>query len=48
MTLKERVKIFSMADVLGLVTHLKEEKKCKVVIICNKGAFKSKDEKEFR
>ena len=45
--LERKGKNLSMADVLGLVTHLKEEKKCKVVIICNKGAFKSKDEKEF-
>lgn len=31
--LERKGKNLSMADVLGLVTHLKEEKKCKIVII---------------
>ena len=44
--LERKGKNLSMADVLGLITHLKEEKKCKVVILCNEGEINNKDEKK--
>ena len=44
--LERKGKNLSMSDVLGLITHLKEDKKCKVVIICNEGEINNKDEKE--
>ena len=44
--LERKGKDLSMSDVLGLITHLKEDKKCKVVIICNEGEINNKDEKE--
>lgn len=44
--LERKGKNLLMADVLGLITHLKEEKKCKVVIIYNEGEINNKDEKK--
>ena len=46
--LERKGKNLSMSDVLGLVSLLKEEKGCKVVLIHNEGAFKGKDQEEFR
>ena len=46
--LERKGKNLSMTDVLGLITHLKEEKKCKVVIICNEGALNKADNKELK
>ena len=44
--LERKGKNLPMSDVLGLITHLKEEKKCKVVIICNEGEINKEDEKK--
>lgn len=38
----------SIKDILGLVTQLKEEKKCKVVIILNVGDLEGTDKDEFQ
>ena len=46
--LERKGKNLSMTDVLGLITHLKEEKKCKVVIICNDGALNKAENKNFK
>ena len=45
--LERKGKNLSMIDALGLVSLLKEEKGCKVVLIHNEGAFIGKDQGEF-
>lgn len=36
-----------LKDVLGLATNLRDQQKCKVVLILNDGAFAGQDEKDF-
>jgi hypothetical protein len=38
----------SMRDVLGLVSYLREQKRCKVVLILNEGELDEKDAADFR
>ncbi len=45
--LERKGKNLSMSDVLGLVSYLKEEKNCKVVLIHNEGMLDGDDRKEF-
>ncbi|WP_276117958.1 hypothetical protein [Pararhizobium qamdonense] len=37
-----------IGDVLGYISHLKEDRLCKVVILLNEEAFQSNDDKQFR
>ena len=45
--LERKGKNLSMTDVLGLISYLKEEKDCKVVLIHNEGMLDEDDRKEF-
>lgn len=45
--LDRKSKLLEMRDILGLVSHLKEEKTCKVALLLNDEKFES-DEQEFR
>jgi len=45
--LERKGKNLSMTDVLGLVSYLKEEKECKVVLIHNEGVLDGEDRDEF-
>ena len=45
--LERKGKNLSMSDVLGLVSHLKEEKKCKIVLIHNEAALNKPDQCDF-
>ena len=45
--LERKGKNLSMSDVMGLVSYLKEEKECKVVLIHNDGALDGNDQREF-
>lgn len=38
----------NIGDVLGYISHLKEDRRCKVVILLNEEAFQSDDDKQFR
>lgn len=37
-----------IGDVLGYISHLKEDRRCKIVILLNEEAFQSEDDKQFR
>lgn len=45
--LERKSQSFPMRDVLGLVTYLKEKRKCKVVVIMNDKSLEDGDEREF-
>jgi hypothetical protein len=37
----------AMKDVMGLISHLKEQKKCKSVLILNDDSFEKTDKEKF-